>query len=622
MQVRQSKMYIAPSSSKCQSGFMRPTKVSSNLKAIIGRLNDHILANENSPYLLRLPGLTPRLSRTRYVTPIESKARKESHDRFRDLLQFQVVEPSVMNRFLKQLYPMRNNLSALDTNTIPSRNVNHNLLFRSYCALPHPGVGHMEYQDFERFMNQMFSYRAFLKPNALSGTNILLFNDSYLLKQYREANHKRQVHLNMLWQITNDMDSAGIPTSDRERQNLIYKTFFRDRIDIMEKVSSIMERNESNETTVAALSINQSPSFDFETYKDVSLRFGESPDAETLNVLLLIALRHKNVLALLDIMSRFQPEAFTRDTYKILLENLALMGREKDFEIYLDSLVSRHLYLMDIQLLNTVVLSLVNLHKPKLAASLVDSVVSLIGSHLSDNDLFLKLIKKEDKEIYALYISAYDRLAFKPSVKLYPTERTFLPILKHYCQTGAEFAKIAAVLSQVEAKSMSPVTSQMFKLIFHAFVTHNYSIDDLRYVLSKLIELHDLNSGVRDTWIRDQIHEAALPQDLSRFLNEMIAEPETPGYLIGDNNFVKLSNGLVRQVFLAFHHTLGRDSLLKEKILEVERELNEGMESAKARHDSRIVRDEIEMVDLYERDEMSYLKKSSLLKLLDISLPS
>ncbi|KAM9895426.1 hypothetical protein OXX79_008094 [Metschnikowia pulcherrima] len=390
----------------------------------------------------------------------------------------------------------------------------------------------------------------------------------------------------------------------------------------MEKVSSIMERNESNETTVAASSINQSPSFDFETYKDVSSRFGESPDAETLNVLLLIALRHKNVLALSDIMSRFQPEAFTRDTYKILLENLALMGREKDFEIYLDLLASQHLYLMDIQLFNTVVLSLVNLRKPKLAASLVDSVVSSIGSHLSDNDSFLKIIKKEDKEIYASYISAYDRLAFKPSVKLYPTERTFLPILKHYCQTGAEFAKITAVLSQVEAKSMSPVTSQMFKLIFHAFVTHNYSIDDLRYVLSKLIELHDLNSGVRDTWIRDQIHEAALPQDLSRFLNEMIAEPETPGYSIGDNNFVKLSNGLVRQVFLAFHHTLGRDSLLKEKISEVERELNEAMESAKARHDSRIVRDEIEMVDLYERDEMSYLKKSSLLKLLDISLPS
>lgn len=166
---------------------------------------------------------------------------------------------------------------------------------------------------------------------------------------------------------------------------------------------------------------------------------------------------------------------------------------------------------------------------------------------------------------------------------------------------------------------MLPLTSQMFKHIFRAFILHDYNFNDIQYMLSKLIDAHDLNSGARDTWVRQQIQDSSIPQDISRLLNELISEPQTPGFLTADNNFVKLSNILVRQVFLAYNRVLGRYPELIEKVQTIERDLNEDLANAKERHSARIARDNLEAVDLHEREELVYLKKTSLLKLLDIS---
>ncbi|GEQ69146.1 hypothetical protein JCM33374_g2817 [Metschnikowia sp. JCM 33374] len=479
----------------------------------------------------------------------------------------------------------------------------------------------MKYEDFEQFMNHMFTYRAFSKPNSLSGTNIFLYNDDYIVKQYTDAHTLRQSHLNTLWQITNDLDSAKIPTSESEQRNMIYKTFFRDRQDIMKKIKSIVERGNPRDAAAAKTALRewQSPDFDYQTYKDVTSRFDKASDPETLNVLLFTALRHDNTLAYLEIMSKFAPENFTRDTFIILLENLAFLGKFEDYTKYLSLLIWRHIALVDIQLLNITISSLVNLGEPELAISLVKHLSIPGEAILGENESFLKLIKRDDKVRYSSYIAAYDRLPKKPPVNYHPTEQSFLPILKHYCETGAGFDKLLGLLTQVESVRMLPITSQMFKHIFRGFVLHKYDIGDLQYMLGKLIEVHDLNSGSRDAWIRDQINDSTLPDDLSRFLNEIMTEPRAPGYNIEDNNFVKLSNGLVRQVFRAYHHTLGRHSDLKEEVMLIERELNEALKMAEERHKSRVIRDELEAVDLHERKEFVYIKKKSLLKLLDIS---
>lgn len=591
------------------------------LDSVINKLNDHILANKNSPYLPSIVGHVPPRTLRLNTTASEAKLRRESLQKFHKLPHFRIVDPSVWSNFFKALYPMRNSLSGLSANHEPSRLVNHDQLFQSYCSLPRPGVVHMEYDDLENFMREMFAYRAFLKPTSLSGTTILLFNDAYILKQYEAGNTLRQSHLNALWHITNDLELAKIPTSDYERRNMIYKTFFRDRQDVMDKIKTILKHGHPRDSAIAKtiLQESQSPNFDFETYQDVFLRFGDAQDSETLNVLLLTALRHHNLEAYYDIVLKFRPENFTRNTFKILLENLAFLGKIEDYVHYLSLLISHHTNLIDIQLLNIIISSLVTLGELHLAIPLVKSL-SLQGTvNLREEDLFLKLIKKIDKLKYSLYISAYDNLPKKLPMNYHPTEQTFLPLLRHYSETGAEFSKISWVLNQVESVKMLPLTSQMFKHIFRAFILHDYNFNDIQYMLSKLIDAHDLNSGARDTWVRQQIQDSSIPQDISRLLNELISEPQTPGFLTADNNFVKLSNILVRQVFLAYNRVLGRYPELIEKVQTIERDLNEDLANAKERHSARIARDNLEAVDLHEREELVYLKKTSLLKLLDIS---
>ncbi|OBA19934.1 hypothetical protein METBIDRAFT_14924, partial [Metschnikowia bicuspidata var. bicuspidata NRRL YB-4993] len=555
------------------------------------------------------------------VTPHEAKLRRESLEKHQTFPRYQVVEPSVYGKFLKNLYPVRNSLTMLNSNREAFRQVNHDLLFRSYNTLPRPGVAHMRYEDFEHFMLQMFSFRAFLKPNMLSGTNIFLFDDAFLLKQYADANMTRQAHLKNLWQITSDLALSEIPITEYERQNLVYKTFFRERQDIMETIQSIARQGNPQDSVAAKNILNkwQSPHFDFETYKEVYLKFGDATDAEALNVILLTALRHGNMAAYSDIMSKIRADSYTRDTFKILLENLSLLGQRHEFNIWISLLVSRHIDLIDIQLLNTIIFSLVELGEPQLAESLFEALIVKSEVALTEDGRFLKLVKLDDKLKYSLYISGYDQLPSKPPVNYHPTEQTFIHILRYYCESGADFSALARLLNQVESVQMLPITSQMFKYVFRAFSLHEYTIDNLQYMLYKLLEAHDLNSGARDTWVREQINNSALPQDLSRFLNEVMAEPPAPEFTVGDNNFVKLSNTLVRQVFLAFRHTLGPNAELKDRVQTIEKDLEDALQEAYGRHKMRILRDELEPIDLNEREELVYLKKTSLFKLLDVS---
>lgn len=595
---------------------MKPTEIYPNLISAVDRIVEHILKNKNAKLISRIVSQNDIPKTTNHVTNQEAAHRQKSLEEFQKLPLYQKTSAQSYNAFIQSLFPARNGLSQLKASQFMRKQVNHSTLYKRYTDLPSPGVGHLRSEDLEEFMAQMIQNRVFSKPNVLSSSTVLTYNDEYLIKQYRNGLNYRKEHLRKLWHITRDMEEAGIPLTDYERRQMVYLTFYRDRPDIVKRIQTCQAHLNGKESEFDLE--DELPQFQWETYSNLlALDPLTYANIEFHNTLLFCALRHKNWHAEKSLLNRIGSENFSRNTYKILLDNHAMHGRIEPFSMHLDALSSRHLHLLDIQLLNLIIRSVSALGYPELSERLVLPFFEHDGESLEDSEKFLRLSTFSDRKKYSLYLRAYDQKYASNPIKFFATERTFLPLLEYYCVSGADFSRISNLLFYLEVGWGVPFSSVMFGLIFRAFTSKKYDPADLQVITMKLIEQHDRYNDSSDSWVKERINQTSIPENATKTLLKIIGESALKHLVVEDGTMLKLSNGLMRLIFKAFYTTYKDDTEKIKKISAIETNLQNEITEATSLNSLRMD-DELQPADLNQRSELTYLKKTSILELLDI----
>lgn len=593
----------------------------SRLVASVTRILKFIEQNKNSPTLLHLVNDKDAILVRPTATLLEMRHRQKSLQEFQKLPRYQKIFPQLYNNLVKSLYPATNGLSRLLPSVFIKNEVNHSSLYKCYSELPSPGAGHLQGKDLEEFMKQIFHNRVFAKPNVLSTGTFDLYHDKFLLRQYSNAIEYRRDHLRKLWHITKDMDDANIPLTDYERRQMIFMTFYKDRPDIVLRIESIASQTinrvqKSDPIQKSDLRL-QTPKFDWTTYIDlVKLDPDARLNVALQNTLLFCALRHGNWRVEQDILKHMHPETFSRSTYKILLDNHAMHRRLESFEVHLNALTSLHLHLVDINLLNIIIRSLSNFGYTELCEMLIAPFLEESGD-LSSHDSFLKLVTFQDKLKYSAYIDAYDQKKATEPMRICATEKSFLPLLSNYLQAGKDFYHVAKLLYCIEVVWQLPLSSHAFTLLFHSFTVRQGNPKHLQLITQKLIELHDRYYAKGDSWIRERINETSIPPSASKLLLDILDDSEQKYVGTQGGVYLKLSNGLVRLVFKAYRTTFKSDSAKMQKIDRIEADLQRRLLDAK-NHAPLCVGGALKPADLNLREEQTYLKKSSLLELLDL----
>lgn len=594
---------------------MKAKEIFPKLASAVDRIQEHILKTNNAKLITQVVSERDISILKAPVTETEAVQRIRSLEDFRKLPLYQKTSAQSYNAFIKSLFPARNGLSQLKPSQFVKSQVNHSTLYKRYSDLPSPGVGHLQSQDLEEFMAQMLQSRVFSKPNALSSSAVLTHSDGYLLKQYRNALEYRKEHLRKLWHITKDMEEAGIPLTDFERRQMVFMTFYRDRPDIIKTIQACKaqwgDKDSEHDPD------NDLPQFEWKTYRDLlALDPMTYANIDFHNTLLFCALRHKNWWAEESLIKRIGSDNFSRDTYKILLDNHAMLGRAEQFALHLDALSTKHLQLLDINLLNIIMRSLSALGYPELSERLTVPFVEHNGRRLSENESFLKLLTYSDKCKYSAYLRAYDRKCSSFPIRLCATERTFLPSLKYYCDSGTEFSRILSLLYHMEVGWQLPLSSVVFKLLFHAFTLKNYGPENLQTITMKLIEQHDRFYD-SDSWIKERINQTSIPKNASNTLLKILEDSVSKDHIAEDGALLKFSDGLVRVIFKAYYSTYKDNAEKIKQISAIENNLQAKVAEATSVTTLRL-EDELQPSDLNQRSELAYLKKTSVLELLDI----
>lgn len=578
----------------------------------VSHLHSSICQRSNAPYTVALPRQTRSTPST--LTEEELELRKQALLKFKTLHQSQKVDPLIYSTFLRSLHPLRTSLSTFSgTNLSPY--VNHHALYQSYTSLPVPGIGHMESSDMESFMHEMFSNRTLAKPNMLSSTNIKSLMARSVLRSFLNAQDKRQQYLNMLWQITSDLEAAKIPLSDHERRSMVFRTFYRERPDILAEVSQIAASASDEDAKLASSVISHLSKniFDLGTYTEVRDSFGDELCTETWNVLLFTALRHQKTDVVATILEEFPSSMFDRATFKIIFENAAFLRDHVLFVKHLTYFCEDHLGLLDIKLLNIIIASLIKLGHIQAAKVLLDPFLTSSTKPLRREEHFLRLLSYADRRSYSSFLTSGSHA----STKLHPTEMTFLPFLQHMGESGESFDLIVALLCTMQEVWQLPLSSQVFKVVFRAMATRQYSVADFHFMVGKLVELYDAINATQDSWVNQRLLDSALPENLTSFLSGIL-DSKTEERSYTDAAPLKLSNTLTRVVFGAAHRSFHGNQAAQHQIQTIESDLEQSL--AKAKSFARATfKNELEPLVLNERRELSYLKSMSLLKLLDLT---
>lgn len=598
---------------------MSKEEIHRRLASSVNKIKDYIVQCQSAPFLSQTVSTNDiSYSYNALLTDTEKAHRQKRLEAFRNLAQFQKTPPRAYNAFLKNLYPANRGFSQLKASSFSRSEVIHSTLYKSYLNLPTPGAGHLKDRDLEEFMKQMFHSRVFVKPNVLSSSAFPIYNERYLLSQFADALQYRKEHLRKLWHIAKDMDEAKIPLTDYERRLMVFMTYYKDRPDILGLIDSFRAQLPNLSQEYALLKETKFPEFDWNTYRELAtLDFDVVHTVEFKNTLLFCALRHANWLAEKDILSEFKKENYTRDTYKILLDNHAMFHRLSSFEGYLSALASDHLHLLDINLLNIIIRSLTFLNKGELAIDLASPFFECGAKDLRPQDTFLKLLTYSDKRKYSAYLNAHDKIQPEHQVRFYASEKTFLPLLSDFCSNGADFVDIMSLVYYIEMGWKLPLSSQVFKLLFNAFTTNSYGPENLEFVTTKLIEQHDRYYDTADSWVGERLNETSIPDKTRKYLYDILDTEVLKHHGTDEAVFLKISNGLVRAIFKAYRNTYKDDAEQIKRINEIETELEKQLMKANGQTPAR-TEDKLRPADLYSRDEATYLKKSSILELLDI----
>lgn len=585
----------------------------------LSRISERIIEAGSGNYISRV--IKPATIQDS-VTETECKARQLRLQQFRNQNP-QEVDAICYSRFVGALYPITDNLGRFPNDEVTSAPVNHTELFNAYCFLPQPGVAYIKPQDFEKFMSQMLTRRDFVRPNALSPTSKFYYLSEQIILSFYMAQKVRKSHLSNFWRVAQDMNIAKVPVTRKEQRQLLFMTLYKDRQDILDMVDEAFQTlskalehySRLEEMYRTATETQYSP----ETLAQFRHAFKDDLDIDTLNVFLLIALRHKDKATVSELLKQMKSLEPNRNTFQVLLENYAFNGNIERFSSVLEVICTDHPHLIDIKLVNTLLRSLIRLN----IVGSAETIVSLFNRDksilLARQESFLKQMTIDDRETYNRYWMAYEQSKDKPLMSLYPTEDTFLPLLSLYCTSNmsVSFDTILNLLFQAEQVWGIPITSRTYKLLFHSFTRQDSTIEDLKFITGKLVASHDIMYEDKDSWLQNQMLDVDLPQNVMDALNLAMDNKYLPVFRSNKGQFIKLSDELVLGIYKAFDHVLGGEPELQRKAASAHELYRSQLMIARDDY-NRSVLPGPTLLDLNTRDEFMYIKKGFIIDLLDI----
>lgn len=470
--------------------------------------------------------------------------------------------------------------------------VNHRHLFSTYDKLSSPGIGILQDEDLEVFLASAFRFRNFVKPNVFLAVLFDIYPPEYVVLAYADCKRIRKEHVSSLWRLLRDMEQAKIPPSLAERRNLVFKTFFRDSPDLTNRVRELVYRGDHDtaETLWADL---EGPAFDWETYKDVLALFGkDATDPSVLDTLLFTSMRHNNHDAVADLLQKYPDHRLSRLAVRTLLERLALTQDKASYAAHLQYLVE-HPDLLEIRLLNVVIKGMVQLGMVSEAQALTTE----LNAHSAENgdQPWLRQVGIQDKLLYERALDHASEHNLPHSLR--PTSTTFLPFFKYWADASQPFEEVEDLIGQVERAGLS-LSAQQYQQILRGFLGGHRTEADLHYVLSRMAA-----SPAQDLWIKERIHQLALPDALVAHLDSILDAGTSPNSSVpADADPLRLLQNLLKLVFLAARRTFD------ERGVALTNEIEQALSSSKSLRS-----------DVWARGKTTYLRRTALLKMLDLA---
>ncbi|PVH20943.1 hypothetical protein CXQ85_004459 [Candidozyma haemuli] len=536
-------------------------------------------------------------------------------------------DPSQYVAFLQTLYPYKQSLARLEAPESPRALVNHSALYRQYMELPSPGVGHMEPEDFECFMREILKRRDFVKPSFVASSGSGYYSPSSILRGYKEQMEQREAHVKMCWKVIGDLKEAGIPISVEEQNQLIYLGFFRDRKDVLDEVEAAQRKKSYLDTAIGESAGEKkggdlSPKlFTWEAYKSLKESLPQPIPLSSINVLLLTAFRNENKQAVEDVKEllnldkkhsgKIDPD---RETFQRLIYGYADYGDTDTALEYSALLADQFPEFLDVENLNCIVYALVKAGAPESAEKVVQAVVSVLDRPLEAEEGYIKRLTPEDKKLYAL---AVEEAVQKGTHKIFPTEITFLPLLDYYSSSGTDFSTIRSLLQVMEHKCHLPLSTRVFLKVFESFQHGTHTLEDAKDTIAMVIGLHDAYHEIStDLRLKDKLDRLHMHPEVESLLHQTIT-PDSGSLPLEQGAFLKLSDRLVSAIYDAVISVIRKsepESALK--IGDHRAELFEALAVSKANASKASV-DGPSTAELYQRDELNYIKKGYLIDLMD-----
>ncbi|ODV76902.1 uncharacterized protein CANTADRAFT_27640 [Suhomyces tanzawaensis NRRL Y-17324] len=576
------------------------------------------------------------------------------------------------NQFARQLYPL-SRAASLPLNVDHSRKtidyphnlrkyaaVNHARLYKAYLELPSP-FAQMTASDFEAFLDKFLHHKSnFVRPNIISESGIAGRPARIVSNAFEAMVSKRADYVKMVSRILNDMRANEIPLTLREQNQLIFLSFYKDKPEILTAIDeamvplSIDEVLSFHDAKLSAYAV-----FDWDVYLLIKLSFKFLP-VDTYNILLFHAIRHDRPEIVADILKdlnlahlsdptleRTTP-VFNSTTLRYLIDYFSAQKSPTALARSIDEVVNCN-FPVDITLVNSIIKGLCNCNSPELAESLVNQLFidgKASSTPEDEESVLYKLLTPEDRHVYNAMVRILENIGpitgeSIPQYSLIPTEGSFRPIIRAICSpdSGQTYHKLLTLIDHMEHAHKLPITTRTVRSIMDKFTndtSNQWTLQNLIEITSKIISVHDYTYNItRDTLVfsredRPHLFERELSPKLQNFVKLHWKETKPLKLPIDRGTFLKLSDDVTNKIYQAFFATLNRQIRMEHQPNEIER-LNKLVQSVQIQKAS--LQQELENTrngksgphnlesarqDIYNNDELNYIKKGYLIDLIDI----
>jgi len=559
-----------------------------------------------------------------------------------DVYQLPFTSVPTYNKFIGLLYPKQRGLplstkppQVMDiiNNAIKYHNVNHTELFKYYCELPKPHPLYLPPPILQHFIDKfLFSKSDFVKPNVISELYFALERNPHLvLNNVHDMLDKRNDYVTMVGKILDDVRSCGIELSSEQQLYLAYISFYKDKPEIVDKINSINKQYHLSEKSETPSKITY-PKFDFNLYSQLKSSLPYSID--TFNVLLFHGIRHSQREVIDDILkvvgfspsgdkeitSQLQPNS---KTIRLLLDYFsspAYLSNSPSLAPFVQCIdyLNKSNMVLDIKVVNLIIKALIATKFVALAES-IHSEIPVNADHSSES-IMSKQLTAEDKYTYDKLIKVFENLetitSDSTTFSISPTESTFVPFMKYYCQIG-DIDKTKNLLNLIQHYNI-PRSSRILKPVYMSIIKYPWTVSDLVGITGELINIHDHSYTLTHDNAINQLKGELTPA-LQSFVNDHLKVPEKLSMPIDRRNFVKLSDDLLEIIYQAFlavvEREYGQGTALAREINDHKYQLQTKLDDIRG-NPIKIRHSRANKKSIYVNDEMNYLKKSFLIDLI------